>query len=92
MENEQMLNVIISLLKELKAYQLFLDWMKNNAASQAQSLEKVLNDFRRELSLDPDVETQLRTIAASALQAGDKNLHLALTQALQQWTPKGRVN
>jgi hypothetical protein len=92
MENEQTLNVLVSLLKELKAYQLFLDWIKKKAGSQAGSLEKVLNDFREELSRDPDAESQLRTIAVANLQDGDKTLRQALTQALQQWTPKGRVN
>ena len=41
MENEQMFNVVIYLLKELKAYQLFLDWIKDKAGPEPQNLEKV---------------------------------------------------
>lgn len=90
--NELTFNTLVTLLKELKAYQLFLDWTKDKAGPHAQEIEAVLDDFRREISNEPAVESRLRGIAEDALRSGESDLRLALTLALQRWTPKGRPN
>jgi len=92
MKDELMFDTMIGLLKELKAYQFFLDWIKDKAGPEAQGLEKVLEDFRSEIASEPDLENKIRAVAASALQAGDKNLHSALILAFEQWKPTGKVN
>ena len=91
-QNELLFNTLIALLKELKAYQLFVDWMKDKAGSHSQDIEDVLSSIRLEIANEPALESKLRGIVEDALQSGETNLDLALALALQRWNPKGKVN
>ena len=91
-QKEAAINTTVALLKQLKAYQLFVDWVKNQAGSHAQDLERVLNNCRLEVENEPEIESKFRGIVEDALQSGDKNLDLALASFLKEWTPKGKPN
>ncbi len=87
-----MFDTMIGLLMELKAYQMFVDWMKDKAGPHARDLEGVLVSSRLEVASEPEIQSKLRTIAEGVLQQGEDNLAQALAEALQKWHPKGKVN
>ena len=91
-KSEFLLNTMIDLLKQLKAHQLFVEWIKDKAGPDAQNLQKVLDDCRLEVENEPEIESKFRGVVEDALRVGDKNLDLALASFLKEWTPKGRPN
>ena len=92
MDNELLFDVTISLLKQLKAHQMFLDWVKDKAGSDAQNIENVLLSAQTELASVPALESKLRGVVEAVLLAGGKNLDSALAAALRAWNPTGRPN
>jgi hypothetical protein len=91
-QNEFLINTMVALLKQLKAHQLFVEWIKNKAGKSAPDLQKVLDDCHSEVANDSEIESKFRGIVEDALQAGHKNLDLALDSFLKEWTPKGKPN
>jgi hypothetical protein len=91
-KNELLLNTVVSLLMELKAYQLFLDWIKNKAGPHSEEIEGILIQSRREVASDQDLQSRLRGIAEDALQRGEDNLSQHLQAFLRSWNPKGKAN
>jgi hypothetical protein len=91
-EREFLVNVSASLVKQLLSYLSLIAWLTGEVGIPAPYVESALNDARREIDAQTEIDAKVLAAVESAVQSSEADYHVILASFLAQWKPSRKPN